>query len=57
MRCTLIARFLLRIAIVFGLPCVATAETPLTNKQIIINFNTVASGNKYTDQQCGHVRK
>ena len=57
MRCTLIARFLLRIAVIFGLPCVAAAETPLTNEQIIINFNTVAFGNEYTKQQYGHVRK
>lgn len=57
MRCTLIARFLLRITIIFGLPYVVAAETSLTNKQIMINFNTVASGNEYTDQQCGHVRR
>ena len=57
MRCTLIAKFLLRIAIIFGLPCVAAAETPLTNEQIIINFNTIAFGNEYTKQRYGHVRK
>lgn len=49
MRCTLIARFLFRITIIFGLPYVAAAETPLTNEQIMINFNTVAFGNEYTD--------
>ena len=57
MRYTLIARFLLRIAIIFGLPCVAAAETPLTNEQITNNFNTIAFGNEYTKQQYGHVRK
>ena len=57
MRYTLIARFLLRIAIIFGLPCVAAAENSLTNEQIIINFNTIAFGNEYTKQQYGHVRK
>ena len=53
----LIARLLLQIAIIFCLPCVAAAETPLTNEQIIINFNTIAFGNEYTKQQYGHVRK
>ncbi len=53
----LIARLLLQIAIIFCLPCVAAAETPLTNEQIITNFKSVTFGNEYTDQQYGHARK
>ena len=53
----LIARLLLQIAIIFCLPCVAAAETPLTNEQIITNFRSVTFGNEYTDQQYGHARK
>ena len=35
----------------------AGAEKPLTNEQIIINFNTVAFGNEYTRSQYQYIRK
>lgn len=40
-----------------ALPRAVSAETALTNDQIITNFNIVAFGNEYTKQQYDHIRK
>ena len=49
------ARAVVAYGLVFASP--ASAETPLTNDEIITNFNTVAFGNEYTRVQYQNIRK
>ncbi len=52
-----IACLVLSFSVFFGGLAPSLAQTPLTNDQIITNFNIVAFGNEYTKQQYEHVRK